>query len=405
MQKKQLFSSIISIFFLLFLCACEDKKEHRADIANIINNKSNATVTIENIYPDKKITPTQHIDVEFSDNMDKNSFSALSVTLKDKQYKSEIEIEFKSVKNRLTIIPIQALKVNKTYILNINTSVTNLAGNTLKKSYSRQLFCIASPFDVVKNESNKHATEQNTYTKDSIFVEPSKKNKNIDTEDTIIVPTNKNVSIEKNDPLEHNIAVTTETLSSGQDFTLKVDNNGSLLGWGENEYGQTANSKDIKTKVPLQEDTQSYNWKSVSAGRKHSNAIKTDGTLWSWGKNDSGELGDATNNSSNTQVQESTKSLWLSSSAGENHTLAIKNDGTLWAWGNNYYGQLGDNTTKNKNHPVQISSQRWKSISAGNNFSIAVKEDGSLWAWGNNENKQLGLNTDAKNKLIPTQIK
>ena len=301
--------------------------------------------------------------------MDKNSFSALSVTLKDKQYKSEIEIEFSSVKNKLSIIPIQTLQKDKTYLLHIDRSVKDIAGNPLNASYSAEFLCVVPTSHISSKEL-----------------------------DAVL---NK----EKNTSTEFNLSIQTTPLNSGKNHTLALKDNGVIIGWGENEYGQTTNAKKKITKKTTKEQTNSNNWKSLSAGAKHSNAIKTDGTLWSWGKNDSGELGDGTNISSNTQVQESSQSSWLLSSAGENHTLAIKVDGTLWAWGNNYYGQLGDGTTKNRNTPTQIGQNTWQAISAGQNFSIGIQSDGTLWAWGINDNYQLGLKKNTKNKLIPTQIK
>ncbi len=78
-------------------------------------------------------------------------------------------------------------------------------------------------------------------------------------------------------------------------------------------------------------------------------------------------------------------------SGGTNHSLAIKSDGTLWAWGYNYYGQLGDGTRTNRTVPTQESSasREWSSVSGGTNHSLAIKSDVTLWAWGNNGNGQV----------------
>jgi alpha-tubulin suppressor-like RCC1 family protein len=99
------------------------------------------------------------------------------------------------------------------------------------------------------------------------------------------------------------------------------------------------------------------NWASVTAGYGHTVAIKTDGTLWAWGYNGDGELGDGTTVDKNIPVQIGTATNWKSVAAGLVHTVAIKTDGTLWAWGFNGSGQLGDVTSgeaQNKNAPVRI---------------------------------------------------
>ena len=94
----------------------------------------------------------------------------------------------------------------------------------------------------------------------------------------------------------------------------------------------------------------------LAAGDNHTAAIKKDGTLWAWGWNFKGQLGNGTNIDSNTPVQVGTDTNWQSVSAGREHAVAIKKDGTLWAWGRNDFGQLGNGTYKNSNMPVQI----WK---------------------------------------------
>ena len=144
--------------------------------------------------------------------------------------------------------------------------------------------------------------------------------------------------------------------------------------------------------------------RQVSAGGGNTVAIKTDGTLWAWGNNGAGQLGDGTNEEKNTPVQIG-QDRWASVSAGS-HTVAIKTDGSLWAWGWNMYGQLGDGTNEDKNTPVQIGQDRWTSLSAGGGHTVAIKTDGTLWAWGNNWFRQLGDGTDgtAESKNTPVQI-
>ena len=149
------------------------------------------------------------------------------------------------------------------------------------------------------------------------------------------------------------------------------------------------------------------NWSAIAAGGGHTVALKLDGTLWAWGDNVAGELGDGTNVNKATLTQESTGATnWTAIAVSNDHTVALKSDGTLWAWGDNYWGQLGDGTDHNKrNTPTQEStaSTNWSAIATSGDHTVALKSDGTLWAWGLNHWGQLGDGTN-NNKNIPTQI-
>ena len=137
---------------------------------------------------------------------------------------------------------------------------------------------------------------------------------------------------------------------------------------------------------------------------EHTVGIKSDRTLWAWGGNRGGQLGDGTDTPKEAPVQESTgAATWSTISASWEQTIALKSDGTLWAWGDNDYGQLGDGTNIDKDTPTQIGSAMWSAISAGADHTVAVKPNGTLWAWGRNNYGQFGdgSNTD---KDTPTQI-
>jgi hypothetical protein len=94
---------------------------------------------------------------------------------------------------------------------------------------------------------------------------------------------------------------------------------------------------------------------AIAAGGFHSLALKGDGTVWAWGYNRDGQLGDGTTTNRTTPVQVSGLSGVTAIAAGTHHSLALKGDGTVWAWGGNWYGQLGDGTTTNSTTPVQVS--------------------------------------------------
>ncbi|MDR2561337.1 MAG: Ig-like domain-containing protein [Holophagales bacterium] len=187
-------------------------------------------------------------------------------------------------------------------------------------------------------------------------------------------------------------------VAAGIYHTLALKANGSLWAWGWNVIGQLGDGTDIDRKSPVQVGT-AKNWKSMSAGYVHSVAIKKDGSLWAWGWNGDGQLGDGTNTPRITPVQVGTAKNWVAVAAGLYHTLALKDDGSLWAWGSNEDGQLGDGTNTDRNAPIQVgSSNDWKSVSAGFWHTEAIKTNGSLWAWGYNGDGQLGDGTNTSRR-------
>jgi alpha-tubulin suppressor-like RCC1 family protein/rRNA maturation protein Nop10 len=193
------------------------------------------------------------------------------------------------------------------------------------------------------------------------------------------------------------------TVADGIGHSLGIKSDGTLWAWGNNLYGQLGNGTNTNTTTPIQVGSD-RNWLSISAGSYHSVAIKTDGTLWAWGNNAQGKLGDGTTTNRNSPIQIGTAANWMNVSAGSTHTHAIKSDGTLWAWGGNGSGQLGDGTTTSRTTPVQIGiATNWLSVSAGGTHTHAIKSDGTLWAWGNNGQGRLGDGTTT-NRTAPIQI-
>jgi alpha-tubulin suppressor-like RCC1 family protein len=181
-------------------------------------------------------------------------------------------------------------------------------------------------------------------------------------------------------------------LATTEVHTLGIQSNGSLWAWGLNEYGQLGNGNTISTNYPIQIGNE-LNWKDCSTSDWTSFGIKIDGSLWAWGDNNSGIYGDGTTTSSQTPIQIGTDINWNKLHCSRNHCLALKNDGTLWAWGNNFSGQLGDNSTTNRLTPIQVgSANNWIEIQAGDGLvSIALNTQGNLYSWGNNGAGQLGL--------------
>jgi len=183
------------------------------------------------------------------------------------------------------------------------------------------------------------------------------------------------------------------TLSSGGGHNLAIKADGTLWSWGFNTYGQLGDGTTINRNVPIQVGT-GTNWVSVSTGAWFSFGIRSDGTLWSWGYNFRGNLGDGTTIARSNPTQVGIGNNWVAVSAGGEHTLAIRSDGTLWACGYNLFGQLGDGTTTQRNSFIQIGlNNDWVNISAGGAHSFGIRANGTLWAWGGNDVGQLGDGT------------
>jgi alpha-tubulin suppressor-like RCC1 family protein len=143
---------------------------------------------------------------------------------------------------------------------------------------------------------------------------------------------------------------------------------------------------------------------AVAGGSAHSVTLNDDGTVWTWGANYSGQLGNGTTADSAVPQQVPGLTGIVAVAAGEAHTLALTAAGTVWAWGDNSHGQLGTGSTINSLIPVQIPELvDVASISAGRLHSMAMKNDGSMWAWGANYNGQLGDGTVA-NSSVPIKV-
>lgn len=184
---------------------------------------------------------------------------------------------------------------------------------------------------------------------------------------------------------------------------IKTD--GTLWTWGQNNYGQLASGTTTGRSSPAQVGSLT-NWSKIAFGSYHCLSIKTDGTLWVWGGGfyNYGQLGlgDTTNRSSPTQVGALTD--WLIAAGGRYFSLAVKTNGTLWSWGRNDVGQLGLGDTTDRSSPVQIgSATNWAFVAAGQYHSIAIKTNGTIWSWGSNDYGQLGLG-DTVARSSPVQI-
>jgi len=194
-----------------------------------------------------------------------------------------------------------------------------------------------------------------------------------------------------------------QTVSAGYTHSVGIKTDGTLWAWGDNGYGQLGDGTTTSKNAPTQIGS-ANNWESISASGGFTVAIKADGTLWAWGNNSFGQLGDGTTTNRTTPTQIGTATNWNSVTTGEGFALAVKDNGTLWSWGYNDLGQLGDGSTTNKVVPTQVgTATNWQSTAAGSGFSLAIKTNGTLWAWGSNLYGQLGNGTTT-NLSVPTQI-
>ena len=192
-------------------------------------------------------------------------------------------------------------------------------------------------------------------------------------------------------------------IAGGRSHSLALRNDGTVWAWGWNSSGQLGDGTTAERGTPAQ--VSGLNGiTAIAGGDAHSLALKNDGTVWAWGCNGCGRLGDGTTANCLTPVQVSGLSGVTRIAGGMWHSLALRNDGTVWAWGDNYSGELGDGTTTNRVTPVQVSGLSGvTAIGGGSSHSLALKGDGSIWTWGDNRYGSLGDGTTA-DRWTPVQV-
>jgi alpha-tubulin suppressor-like RCC1 family protein len=174
-------------------------------------------------------------------------------------------------------------------------------------------------------------------------------------------------------------------VAAGAFHSLGLKSDGSLYVWGANGLGQLGLGAvgDMKTPTQL-----AGVWVAIAAGGFHSFGLKDDGSLYAWGQNDVGQLGIGNTSNQNTPQQVGIDHDWVAVSSGSQepdgfHSLGLKAGGSLWAWGNNADGQLGQGDTTNQPSPVRVGLDfNWVAVADGGGHSLGLKSDGSLWVWG-----------------------
>jgi len=197
-------------------------------------------------------------------------------------------------------------------------------------------------------------------------------------------------------------------LANGSDVAVLLAPDGSLWAWG-GSAGSLTNilPQPAISQVPRRIGSDS-DWTHVAVGNGHAVALKNNGSLWAWGMNGRGQVGQANfTNRYGTPTRIGAETNWTQVCAGKFHSLALKNDGSLWAWGDNAFSQLGDGTTNNRSVPIMIGTNRdWRTIAASPTGGFALKSDGTIWGWGwgwSNGDWGLGLSVGS-NDFSPKQI-
>ena len=184
---------------------------------------------------------------------------------------------------------------------------------------------------------------------------------------------------------------------------------GSVVNWGNNSQGQLGTGNYIGSPTPVMPTGLPGPVIAVAGGHDYSLALLTDGSVWAWGANGTGQLGNGSSSQSNLPVQVNISGV-IAIAAGFWHAVALKSDGTVWAWGWNNFGQLGNNYDVTSNLPVQVLNSDYtifsgvKAIAAGGSNSLALKQDGTLWAWGSNGSGQLGIGSTTPIPYSPNQV-
>lgn len=192
-------------------------------------------------------------------------------------------------------------------------------------------------------------------------------------------------------------------------FAIKTD--GTLWAWGANLSGGLGLGDVIGRSSPVQVGALTTWYRITGRSQSSTLAVKTDGTLWGWGANLNGQLGlgDALNRSSPVQIGAATDWKYIScvgaaGSAQGSFSLAIKTGGTLWSWGMNSNGELGLGDVVSRSSPVQVGAlTNWARVNGGFKHAIALRSDGTAWVWGANASGQLGL-ANVADRSSPVQV-
>jgi len=189
------------------------------------------------------------------------------------------------------------------------------------------------------------------------------------------------------------LMATVIAVSAGSYHNIALLANGTVWCWGCNAHGQLGNSSTVDCSSPRPVLSLGSDTIKICCGALHNLAMKADGSVWAWGWNDRGQLGNGSSISKTAPIQVRALGAKVTAFAGGySHSLAVKENGSVWAWGSNSNGQLGDDSRIDSAWPVSVRGLglEAKSVAAGESHSVALQVDGTVWAWGWNGGGQLG---------------
>lgn len=208
-------------------------------------------------------------------------------------------------------------------------------------------------------------------------------------------------------PVQTKLLANVILIAAGDLHSLALRRDGSLWAWGANQYGQLGIGKTTTTGcmcIDVPQHVALSNVIALAGGGYHTLALRRDGTVWAWGDNTDGQVGDGTTTNRSSPVQVAGLSGVVAISGGFYHSLAITHDGSLYAWGRNLFGQLGNGSTVSSSFPIRVNSLAHVArVSGGGEFTMATLSDGTLWMWGDNDYGQLGDGSLIRS-LIPVHL-
>lgn len=214
----------------------------------------------------------------------------------------------------------------------------------------------------------------------------------------------------KTPPLSASNSAVSESIvhiEGGGGHSIAITNNGNIWVWGYNFWGQLGTGDTQNRPSPVK--VSGFSNVTAVSGRYHTLAVTKEGTVWAWGDNEFGKLGDGISNGPSIPARTSPGQVLgladiIAVAAGGTHSVALKKDGTLWAWGHNYYGELGDGTTISNHSPVSVTNlDSVVAIAVGEAHTIALKSDGTVWTWGEGSIGALG-HGDTEGRVFPAQV-
>jgi alpha-tubulin suppressor-like RCC1 family protein len=215
-------------------------------------------------------------------------------------------------------------------------------------------------------------------------------------------------SATRSSPVQVGTAVNWKHVQGGRWYSIGTRRDGTIWGTGQNAAGNlglnNTTAQNTFTQIGALTNWSVFSVSAWGGGTGTVLAVKTDGTLWTWGSNGHGQLGLGDTNNRSSPVQVGVGTTWSKVSIKNRSAIAVKTDGTLWAWGSNTNGELGLNDTVYRSSPVQVGVlTNWSQVTSAIASSFAIKTDGTLWAWGSNSFTALGLG-DSTNRSSPVQV-